>query len=943
VSVVSTSITTALPDMHGLFESRAFLDSLRQGVLLYDDSGRVVDANLAALAILDVTRQQLLGIEPTQFTWRTVAHDGSVLAAEDHPAMVTLRTRQPCVDATVGFDREGAERKWFSVSTFPLMRDELLVGVSALFADVTASLALRHELQMTVERLEILGRHPADIVVLASQDAVAEWVTDSVTGLLGYMPDEVVGQRIDHFVHPDDLASIIEFRKSAPDAESASFLVRLRRRDGEYRWISISARRFTDPVTQASRIVSSWRDAQALVEARTKLKESETRFRFLAENASDIVCETTSDFVVTWISTSVTEILGWQPQQVIGRPLLDFVISEDKVVASDERARLEAGEKSHNIKFRAVSVTGAERWMMGRARLIHRDDGGETVIVVALRDIHEEELIRSELEVTQERYRLLAENDAYMTILLDSDYVYRWVSPSSSELIGYAPSEMVGKTSRDFVHPDDYARLLSGRVPTSSGEHSFEDIRIRKADGTQGWISGRMRDVFGDNGQIIAHVASIRDVAAQVATEKALLASESRLRLILENQLDVTAMFDSEGIVEWVTPSVQHLLGWTDEEMVGRRVIDLINQSDIPAFTQAMDDVTAGHAISYEGRVHSKAGIERWVAVRAQPLFDDDGATIGSIANIRDIHNEHVVRTQLAQSEEQFRLAMLSAPIGMAVLDLDRRFLAVNPALCEMLARSPDWLLQHSVPDILDPADEELDSHMRTEALSGRVIHSSRQMRFLLEDGTSVWAEHAIGLLHDEDDSPRSFVSTFVDVTQTKLAQDKLRYQATHDALTNLVNRRDLYLRAERLQRHTLRSGNRVGVLYIDVDHFKEINDAFGHHGGDATLRVVAERLTKLGRSTDVISRVGGDEFVVLLTALHTVDDATSFATKILEAFREPIATEGVVIPVSVSIGVALAEQGESPDATFRRADNALYQAKVRGRARVVAWEASYD
>src|SRR5664280_2014619 len=114
-----------------------------------------------------------------------------------------------------------------------------------------------------------------------------------------------------------------------------------------------------------------------------------------------------------------------------------------------------------------------------------------------------------------------------------------------------------------------------------------------------------------------------------------------------------------------------------------------------------------------ETRLRTITGDERWVATRAAPLFDGNGETTGSIINVRDVNTEHLVRARLAESEERFRLAMVSAPIGMAVIGLDRHFLEVNLVLCHMVGRDEQWMLQHRVPDILDPADDPLDVHMR--------------------------------------------------------------------------------------------------------------------------------------------------------------------------------------------------------------------------------------
>ena len=152
------------------------------------------------------------------------------------------------------------------------------------------------------------------------------------------------------------------------------------------------------------------------------------------------------------------------------------------------------------------------------------------------------------------------------------------------------------------------------------------------------------------------------------------------------------------------------------------------------------------------------------------------------------------------------------------------------------------------------------------------------------------------------------------------------------------MNRSDLYLRAEALQHRTARTGEHVGVLYIDIDGFKVVNDTHGHYVGDVILRAAAERLAAAGRKDDVVARVGGDEFVILLSTLHSDEDALAVAKDVVEKFREPLEAEGKSITLGVSVGVALALPDETADDTLRRADAALYEAKLRGRGQAVRW-----
>ena len=923
-----------------LYASRAFLDTLRQGLLLYDLDGRVVDANDAAATLLGVPRADLIGRPTSDPTWRVIHEDGSDFAANDRPVEVTLRTHEECRGVILGVHSPDGRYSWLTVDSSPLESDGQLVGVSVVLDDVTVRLDLEHRLGAASDQLEILAKHPADVVVLASQDAVGEWCSDSITDLLGWSPDDVVGKRIDAFVHPEDLASILTYRSDSPDATTAQFLVRLRHRDGTYRWISISARRFFDKNRGTPRMVSSWRDVQSLVEARHALETSESRFRFLAENASDIIAETDADFHITWVSPSVVDILGWRPEDVIGRSVFNFVVEDLRPQVAQLNELLHANANAGRLKVRLLSTTGDQRWMLGRIRARFGDDGQALSYTMALRDIHDEEMVRHELRESEARYRLLAENGADLVVLIGTDDILRWASPSSYELFGWRPDELVGRSLADLVVADDLARTQS-QIDESQDVFALENVRWRCADGDLRWVSSRGRKVRDARGAIDFVVVSIRDVTERIRAEQELADSESLFRLVLENQADVTARLDHDGGIEWITPSVLDLIGIPADQVVGHNISDFLNPEELEALLVVAERVQSGQPSDFEARVLTADGGEKWVSARGRPL-SVDGLTAGSVINVRDISREHDMRTRLARSEAQLQMTMASAPVGMAVISLDRRFLSVNPALCDMVGRDEQWLLAHAINDLFG-ADETLDTRIREQALAGNAVRWTREKRLQRADGTPVWIEHAIALLKDEAGTPLSFVATFVDVTESRATKEKLRYQATHDTLTHLVNRGDLYLRAEELQRRTVRSGEHVGVLFLDIDGFKAVNDTYGHFVGDMTLKTVAERITTTGRSDDVIARVGGDEFVILLHALHSVHDAMLIAEKILARFADEIIVDGVSLTVGLSIGVALVEPGESADDTLRRADAALYEAKARGRGRCVAWDPSFD
>lgn len=308
------------------------------------------------------------------------------------------------------------------------------------------------------------------------------------------------------------------------------------------------------------------------------------------------------------------------------------------------------------------------------------------------------------------------------------------------------------------------------------------------------------------------------------------------------------------------------------------------------------------------------------------------------IARLRDVDEQQRAFRELAHSEDRFRATLESAPIGMAGVSLQRRFTRVNPALCRLLDRDEAWLTGRSITELLDPADEEIDRAMRADVLSGPSRVEVREHRMTRADGSHIWVQHSIGLLLDDDGQPDSIVSQFVDITEARLSRERLRFMATHDSLTELVNRRELVARVEAILDGNRRVGPNVGVLFIDLDGLKAINDEHGHVVGDQVIQQVAQRIKGSVRSIDIVSRFGGDEYVIVLPHIHTMPGAESVAAKIQQALVAPIELDHLSIPVTVSIGVALAEPGQNADTAFAHADAALYEAKRAGRNRTASY-----
>ncbi len=290
-----------------------------------------------------------------------------------------------------------------------------------------------------------------------------------------------------------------------------------------------------------------------------------------------------------------------------------------------------------------------------------------------------------------------------------------------------------------------------------------------------------------------------------------------------------------------------------------------------------------------------------------------------------------------AVSEARFRATFEQAAIGIAHTSLDRRHLQVNQKFCDMLGYTREEVLGKPASEFTYVDDQESDSNYRKLLLSGEASSLSAEKRYVRKGGELIWVNRTVSLVRDPEGQPLYFLRVVEDITERKRLEQELRELAATDMLTGLPNRRAFIARLEeehaRLRRF---DAQQAAVLMLDLDYFKNINDTWGHAAGDAVLREVAATINAQIREVDLCSRLGGEEFSVLLTGAAPVA-AREFAERLRRRIAEiAVNHEGDIIKVTVSIGVAaLRATDDSADAALLRADRALYKAKEVGRDRV--------
>ncbi len=284
------------------------------------------------------------------------------------------------------------------------------------------------------------------------------------------------------------------------------------------------------------------------------------------------------------------------------------------------------------------------------------------------------------------------------------------------------------------------------------------------------------------------------------------------------------------------------------------------------------------------------------------------------------------------EAEQQLnQTIMKSSPLAIYTRDRQGRVTGWNDACERLFGWKEEEVLGQPLPTIpLDKLDESAD--MRQQLLSGQPNLQLEAQR-MRRDGSMVDLLITLSPLYDENGEIEGVLAIAADITERKAAERRIEFFAHHDALTALPNRRLIQARFEQAAAFADREGKKVGLVFFDLDHFKAINDSFGHGVGDAYLKEIARRLSSTVRNSDILSRQGGDEFLLVLASLNGIDDVPPVLDKLAQRMKEPVQAGSAGIAVSMSIGVALyPDHGRDFEELLRNADAAMYRAKNKGR-----------
>jgi diguanylate cyclase (GGDEF)-like protein/PAS domain S-box-containing protein len=377
------------------------------------------------------------------------------------------------------------------------------------------------------------------------------------------------------------------------------------------------------------------------------------------------------------------------------------------------------------------------------------------------------------------------------------------------------------------------------------------------------------------------------------------------------------------------------ILGYSHEELAGRNWLEMTHPEDVEQDIVEFEKVIRGESEGYamNKRYIRKDGSIVIANINVKCVRTNDGKVNYFVAMIRDITEQERRKTEALAAQSQLQATLDAIPDLLFELDLDGCCHAYHSARADLPVAPVEDLLGKKISDVLPAGAADIIVSAMLEAQE-KGLSSGKQLELELPQG-KLWFELSVSRKHVDPGLDPRFIILARDVTERKASEQRILNLAHYDSLTGLPNRALLADRMRVAIKRAARQSLRLAVLFVDLDRFKPINDSLGHDIGDRLLKGVAGRMQALVRSVDTVSRVGGDEFVVLLSEIEMAEDAARIAEKLIRGLSQPYTIENHELLITASVGICIyPDNGTQPNVLLRNADASMYSAKEAGRNR---------
>ncbi len=868
----------------------------------------------------------------------------SVVMTPDVAAAAAPLMERALAGEPITYEREalwpGRERRHIRGHMIP-DRDATgaVLGVLIVLIDIERDHQLRAALEAKEQQLRNFAENIPGPIAVVDQNFRYLFANKMFQESRGMPLETIVGRRVDEVLGHEGSSQFFEpYAERLKRGESCTHERLVGPPGGKARWHLVQLAPIMVPQEGGTSrfngyyIVSS--DIHDIKLAQERLAAQEAQLRLYTDNIPDSVAYLDRNRTILFANRHFAEMRGLRPEDVVGRTTAQVLGPETAAwIAQRTQKVFDRGETA--TYERLITLPDGEKHWFHVKAVPHLDGAGAVVgMYVVSHDINDVKQAQERLAAREEELRFFAENIPEAIAYIDLERGCTFVNKLFLESRGFTREYALGRFPEAAYSPEVMEELRPHLARVVRGEETSYERYFRMPSGEERWMRVRLTPRHDAAGKVLGYYAVSTDIHDLKTAQAAVEDKQRQLRQVIDSIPTPMCYVGADERYSYVNDAFLGYVGLRSEQIVGHSVKDVLGEERYELLKPHLERVRGGEALAVERLVKFADGRRRWMTVRLTPRIAN-GEYLGYYATTSDIHEQKTVEQQLRRTNTILSAHFDNTPLAVIEWDTELRIVrwsgqahaVFGYSAAEVLGRSLDgW--RHIYEE-----DEPAAKRMIDDLMRGHERHATLRHRNYRKDGSVIWVEWHNSALRDETGRVISILSLAQDVSSRIQAEERLQYMATHDGLTGLPNSVLLNDRLGAALSRAHRARRRVGVMFLDLDHFKDVNDTLGHRIGDLLLKELSRRIRGALRQSDVLARISGDEFVVVLEDLPDESAPERVARMILDEVRRPFHVEGNEIHVSGSLGLAIhPEDGKDAETLLKNADAAMYHAKELGR-----------
>lgn len=910
-------------------KQRELIESLPLPLVFIGHDGLCKWANPPFCKAFGLTEQHIAGTQPAGLS--------AAFAAATHEGLARSSTGGPhSVEQQLSLGPN--ESRWYRVDFLPgFDRNEVRSGVYVLLTDIHVSRLATMKLEESEARFRAFTEIVPETVVFIGRDRRFRYVNEIFLTRAGKSREEVIGSSIGDVLGSEIKARVEPLLERAfagetvvQEGDDSLFGDRLEWREGRYLpYRSVAG--VIEGVYVVTRSLEGKKQAERAVE---KLDE---RIHFLTDNLPAQIVYLDSDLRYQYGNQRFVSDHGFTSfADVAGKSLADVFGAEMAATMAGHAAAALRGERV-TYDRRASVRKDDDRWLTVSLVGDFFADGSPRGLYSIAYDVTDSRQAEKERNRHQQWIESFIENFPQPLGYLDPNGVHQFSNRAYEDFVSHGKTDIIGQTGAAVFGREAASIFKNSFAQALTGERLHTEHQVPMLDGIRRYLSADWLPDFGDGGAVRGVYFVVQDISE---AKQAHLAYEESLRE-MQRAMDSVALpisfVDTSECLRFVNHTTTAWYGRPIEELVGMPMCDLMSGEDYRFAEPYIRAALNGEAVQYEREMRYHDGARRWVLIRYVSTRDEQDVVTGFYTTATDIQSRKKQEIALQQANGLLTAHFENTPLASFTLDGNGRVTRWSSQAETLFGWRRDEVIESSFSELglierdlmVDFLPDERDPDTVTGNTRLHIVDARRR------DGSTVTCEWHIAALRNASGRITSSLALIQDVSQRVEAEKRLTEIAQRDTLTRLLNRNALEPTLRAFIERARQGNTGVAVLFLDLDHFKNINDTLGHRVGDLMLIEVATILRNCVRAEDEVVRIGGDEFMVVIGHARPKAIAHETAQRIITALGTPIRVENQRLSVTSSIGIAVyPDHGRAPEALIRSADLAMYRAKENGKNR---------